>query len=74
MSSSKKNCNKDSSDKECVLSEFSYVSSSSSNDGKATVSSGGAHIMRESFRTHLNALLAFGFLNENVTAGMNSNA
>ena len=73
MSSSKKNCNKDSSDKECVLSEFSYVSSSSSNDGKATVSSGGAHIMRESFGTHLNAL-AFGFLNENVTAGMNSNA
>ena len=61
MNSSKtKNCNEDSSDEEYVVSEFSYVSTSSSND-HATVSIGGAQKMRqESFRMHFNAV-AFGF-------------
>jgi hypothetical protein len=62
MNSAKtKNCNEDSSDEEYVVSEFSYVSTSSSNDhGNATVSIGDAQGMRESFRTHFNAV-AFGF-------------
>ena len=38
-SSKKKNYNEDSSDKEYVVSEFSYVFASSSNDGEATVNS-----------------------------------
>jgi hypothetical protein len=61
-SSKKKNCNEDSSDdEEYVVSEFSYVSTSSSNDhGNATVSIGGAQRIRESFRTHFNAV-ALGF-------------
>ena len=60
-SSKKKNRNEDSSDEEYVVSEFSYVSTSSSNDhGNATVSIGDAQRMRESFRTHFNTV-AFGF-------------
>ena len=52
-SSKKKNRNEDRSDEEYVVSEFSYVSTSSSNDhGNATVSIGDAQGMRESFRTH----------------------
>ena len=51
------------------MSEFSYISTSSSNDhGNATVSIGNAQRMRESFRTHFNAV-AFGFFNENVGSG-----
>jgi len=68
-SSKKKNCNDDSSDEEYGVSEFSYVSTSSSNDhGNAAVSIDGAQRMRESFRTHLNAV-AFGFFNENAGSG-----
>ena len=68
-SSKKKNRNEDSSDEEYVVSEFSYVSTSSSNDhGNATVSIGDAQGMRESFRTHFNAV-AFGFFNENAGSG-----
>jgi hypothetical protein len=55
-----------------VLSEFLY--NSSSHDGKANISSGGAHRMRESFRKHFNAL-AFGIHDENTAAGtMTANA
>ena len=68
-SSKKKNRNEDSSDEEYVVSEFSYISTSSSNDhGNATVSIGDAQRMRESFRTHFNAV-AFGFFNENAGSG-----
>ena len=68
-SSKKKNRNEDSSDEEYVVSEFSYVSTSSSNDhGNATVSIGDAQRMRESVRTHFNAV-AFGFFNENAGSG-----
>ena len=69
FSKPKKNRNEeDSSDEEYMVSEFSYVSTSSSNDGKATVSSGGAQRMRESFCMHFNAVACFWVLNENVTA------
>ena len=68
-SSKKKNRNEDSSDEEYVVSEFSYISTSSSNDhGNATVSIGDAQRMRESFRTHFNAV-AFGFFNEKAGSG-----
>jgi len=69
-SSKKKNRNEDSSDEEYVVrSEFSYVSTSSSNDhGNATVSIGGALRMRESFHTHF-ITVAFGFFNENTASG-----
>ena len=60
-SSNKKNRNEDSSDEEYVVSEFSYISTSSSNDhSNATVSIGDAQRMRESFRTHFKAV-AFVF-------------
>ena len=61
-SSKKKNRNhEDSTDEEYVASEFSNLSTSSSNDhGNATVSIGGTQRMREPFRMHFNAE-AFGF-------------
>ena len=56
-SSKKKNRNhEDSTDEEYVASEFSNLSTSSSNDhGNATVSIGGTQRMREPFRMHFNA-------------------
>ena len=70
----KKNHNEEISDEEYVVSAFSYISISSSNNGKATVSSGGgAQRMRESFLMHFNAV-AFGFVNENLAAGTTGNA
>ncbi len=71
MNSSKKknNRNEDSIDEEYVVIEFSYISTSSSNDhGNATVSIGDAQRMRESFRMHFNAV-AFDFFNENAGSG-----
>ena len=60
-SKKKKNRNEDSIDEEYVVIEFSYISTSSSNDhGNATVSIGDAQRMRESFRTHFKAV-AFVF-------------
>ena len=64
----KKNHNEDTSDEEYLVSEFSHVFTSSSNDGKTIVSSGGTQRIRESFHTHFNAV-PFGFFNENVAAG-----
>jgi hypothetical protein len=58
-SSKKKNLNEDSSDEEYVVSEFSFVSTSLSNDGKATFSSGCAKGTREFFRAHFNAVAFF---------------
>ena len=52
----------------CCVNFHTVLHLASSNDGKATVSSGGAHKMRESFKDHSNAL-AFGKHNKNATAG-----
>jgi hypothetical protein len=68
MSSLKTNHNKDRNNEDYVFRELSYSSSSSSNDGKATVSSYGACRMRDSFCMHDNAI-AFGIHNGNATTG-----